>query len=109
MFEKTRIKYDENTGVRTVEKYNPVKERIGKLKNKTSDALEFVADNGEIIVFGLSIGFLVWAIGLNNGVNWLNKAMIEGYKNDGYLGRADGMIFKRKMSFAEWMDYLDFC
>ena len=109
MFERTRIKYDENTGVRTVEKYNPIKERIGKLKNKASGALEFVSDNGELIAYGIGIGFVVWAIGLNNGVNWLNKAMIEGYKNDGYLGRADGLIFKRKMTFAEWMDYLDFC
>lgn len=109
MFEKTRIKYDEKRGVKTVEKYNPVKETFGKLKNKATGALEFVSDNGEIIAYGLSIGFLVWAIGLNNGVNWLNKAMIEGYKNDGYMGRADGLIFKRKMSFAEWMDYLDFC
>lgn len=109
MFEKTRIKYDEETGRKYLEVYNPVKERIGKLKNKASGALEFVSDNGEIIAYGIGIGFVVWAIGLNNGVNWLNKAMIDGYKNDGYLGRVDGLIFKRKMTFAEWMDYLDFC
>ena len=109
MFTKTRIKYDENTGVRNVERYNPIKETLGKMKNKASDALEFVSDNGEIIAYGLGIGFVVWAIGLNNGVNWLNKAMIQGWKDDGYMGRADGLIFKKKMSFDEWMQYLDFC
>ena len=109
MFEKTRIKYNPETGVRGVETYNPIKETFGKVKNKASDALEFVAVNGEIIAYGLGIGFLVWAIGLNNGVNWLNKAMIQGWKDNGYMGRADGLIFKKKMSFDEWMQYLDFC
>lgn len=107
MFTKTRIKYNPETGVRGVETYNPIKEAFGKVKNKASDAKDFIYDNGEYILYGLSAAFLVWAIGLNNGVDLTNKAILRGYKDDGYLVRGDGIVFKKKMSFDDWMGYLD--
>ena len=107
MFERTRIKYNPETGVREVERYNPIKETFGKVKKCGTNAKDFIYDNGEYILYGLSAAFLVWAIGLNNGVDLTNKAILRGYKDDGYLGRGDGMVFKKKMSFDDWMGYLD--
>jgi hypothetical protein len=107
MFERTRIKYDENTGVRTTEKYNPIKEALHKIGEKAGTAIEFVSENGTIISVALGTGFVVWLVGVNNGIDLVNTAMLEGWKEDGYMGRGDGLIFKKKMSFAEWMEYLD--
>ena len=107
MFERTRIKYNEETGVQEVERYNPVKEKLKKAGEVGSDVLDFVGEYGWAIKLTLGTGLLIWAIGLNNGIKVTNKAMIDGWKDDGYLCRGDGLVFKKKMSFAEWMDYLD--
>lgn len=107
MFERTRIKYNKETGVQELERYNPVKEKLKKAGEVGGDVLEFVAEYGWAIKLTLGTGLLIWAIGLNNGINVTNKAMLDGWKDDGYLCRGDGLVFKKKMSFAEWMDYLD--
>ena len=111
MFTKTRIKYDEETGVRTVERYNPVKETIGKIAYKTGESvatvINFVADNSTAIQVCIGGSLLILIYGFGKGVNFTNKRMLEGWKNDGYSCRGDGLVFKKKMTFSDWMDYLD--
>lgn len=111
MFKKTRIHYDENTGVKTVEEYNPVKEKLQKFGAKTvevgTDAFEFIGEYGWAINLALGGALLIWTIGLKNGIDVTNKSLLEGYKNDGILCTGSGIVFKKKMSFDDWMQYLD--
>lgn len=111
MFKKTRIHYDENTGVKTVEEYNPVKEKLQKFGAKTvevgSDAFEFIGEYGWAINLALGGALLIWTIGLKNGIDVTNKSLLEDYKNDGILCTGSGIVFKKKMSFDDWMQYLD--
>lgn len=80
------------------------KENVIELKD---EAVEFVTENSSTIFFVTSMGFFIWVIGLNNGIDFVNKRMIEGYKNDGYSYRGDGLKFKKRMKFSDWIDYLD--
>lgn len=111
MFKKTRIHYDENTGVKTVEEYNPVKEKLQKFGAKTvevgSDAFVFIGEYGWAINLALGGALLIWTIGLKNGIDVTNKSLLEDYKNDGILCTGSGIVFKKKMSFDDWMQYLD--
>ena len=111
MFEKTRIKYDPETGVRKAEVYNPVKETFVKAKDKTfdvaGDAIAFIGEYGWAINLALGGGLLVWLLGANVGIDVTNKTLLEGYKQDGFMARGDGLVFKKKMTFDDWMQYLD--
>lgn len=110
MFKKIREITDEN-GVKRMEEYNPIKERIQKIGAKTcevgAEALEFVADNSTTIQLCISGSLLLLGLGFSKGVEFTNKRILEGWKNNGYQCRGDGMVFKKKMSFSDWMDYLD--
>ena len=103
MFEKKRIRYNEETGVREVETYNPMKETLGKVKDCTMD---FIEEQGLTISLMAGTGLILWLIGVNQGMDAVNKSMLDGYENDGY-NRTGLHVFKKKMSFAEWFDYLD--
>lgn len=111
MFKKTRIKYDEKTGVKTVEEYNPVKETLQKAGKKTvevgADALEFIGEYSWAINLTLGSALLIWAIGLKNGIDVTNKSLLENYKNDEVVCTGSGIVFKKKMKFSDWMEYLD--
>lgn len=111
MFKKTRIHYDENTGVKSVEEYNPVKETLQKAGKKTvevtDEVLDFVGEYGWAIKLGLGAAFLTWALGFKNGVDVTNKTLLESYKNDAVYFRGDGKVFKKAMKFDDWMQYLD--
>ena len=104
MFEKTRIKYNEETGVKTVERYNPVKETIGKIAYKTGEAVatatNFIADNSTAIQICIGGSLFILIYGFGKGVNFTNKRMLEGWKDDGYMCRGDGLVFKKKMTFS---------
>jgi len=110
MFKKVREITDEN-GVKTMEEYNPVKEKLQKFGAKTvevgSNALEFVAENGGYIKLALGCGVLIWAIGLKNGIDATNKSLLQTYKDDGTICTASGIVFKKKMSFDDWMKYVE--
>lgn len=111
MFKKTRIKYDENTGVRTMEEYNPIKDTLQKFGAKTvevtDEVLDFVGEHSLEINLGLGAAFLTWALGFKYGVDVTNKSLLESYKNDAVYFRGDGKVFKKAMKFSDWMDYLD--
>lgn len=111
MFEKTRIKYDEKTGVKTMEKYNPVTDTLKKIKEKTCNAAEatfdFVGEYGWAINLAVGTGFVIWLIGVNNGIDLTNKTMLESYKNDEVNYMGDGTVFKKSMRYSDWMKYLD--
>ena len=110
MFTKLRETTDEN-GVKSLEEYNPVKEKLQKFGDKAcdvaGDALEFIGEYGWAIKLGLGAAFLTWAVGFKNGVDVTNKSLLQNYINDEVVCTGSGIVFKKKMKFDDWMKYLE--